>query len=320
MKNKMNREILEGRLYDFDLKKKTVKNENSKYYGQEFWSGTLHIATDEAGLNVIPVHYTFVLPTFGNGKVDSRFSAFEKITAENKAWIKEGVGKENAEKIRLTPSGDLNDFYMVNEERMVSAQRNEGGFITFIKELSPEGTSRNKFTYDMIINEVTVIEPKEGTDDVLHAKIHGAIFNFKEAILPWDLIAYNPKAIDYFEELGVSKAEPIYTQVWGSIKNTTIKVEKEVENAWGEPMIEYSETTRREWVIEGSKPQLYDLTDEDRVELQKKTADRNVHLEEVKSAAIAYANSQKNAIQSTPTPNTMAGPLSNIPMGDFNDF
>lgn len=318
MKNTINKEILEGRLYDFDLSKKTVKNEGSKYYGQEFWSGTIQIATDEAGLNVIPVHYTFVLPTFGNGKTDSRFSAFEKITSEEKTWLK--VGKENAEMIRLTPSGDLNDFYIVNDDRAVSAQRNEGGFITFIKELAPEGTSRNKFTYDMIINKVTVVEPKEDTDDVLHARIHGVIFNFRGAILPWDLIAYNPKAIEYFEGLGVSSAEPIYTQVWGSIKNTTIKVEKEVENAWGEPMIEYSERTRREWVIEGSKPQLYDLTDEDKVELQKKVADRNVYLEEVKSAAIAYANSQKNAIQSTPTPNTMAGPLSNIPTGDFDGF
>lgn len=318
MKNTINKEILEGRLYDFDLSKKTVKNQASNYYGQEFWSGTIQIATDEAGLNVIPVHYTFILPTFGNGKTDSRFSAFEKITSEEKTWLK--VGKENAEMIRLTPSGDLNDFYIVNDDRAVSAQRNEGGFITFIKELAPEGTSRNKFTYDMIINKVTVVEPKEDTDDVLHARIHGVIFNFRGAILPWDLIAYNPKAIEYFEGLGVSSAEPIYTQVWGSIKNTTIKVEKEVENAWGEPMIEYSERTRREWVIEGSKPQLYDLTDEDKVELQKKVADRNVHLEEVKSAAIAYANSQKNAIQSTLTPNTMAGPLSNIPTGDFDGF
>lgn len=318
MKNKMNREVLEGRLYDFDLAKKVVKNQSSNYFGQEFWSGTLHIATDEAGLNVIPVHYTFVLPTFGSGKPDSRFSAFEKIVAEEKTWLK--VGKDEAEKIRLTPSGDLNDFYMVNDDRAVSAQRNEGGFITFIKELASEGTPRNKFTYDMIINKVTVVEPKEGTDDVLHARIHGVIFNFREAILPWDLIAYNPKAIEYFEGLGVSSANPIYTQVWGSIKNTTIKVEKEVENAWGEPMIEYSERTRREWVIEGSKPQLYDFTEEDMADLQKKIADRNVHLEEVKSAAIAYANSQKNAVQSTPTPNTMAGPLSNIPAGDFDDF
>lgn len=317
MKNTTNRENLEGRLYDFDLSKKTVKNEGSKYYGQEFWSGTIQIATDEAGLNVIPVHYTFVLPTFGNGKTDSRFSAFEKITSEKKTWLE--VGKENAEMIRLTPSGDLNDFYMVNDNRAVSAQRNEGGFITFIKDLAPEGTPRNKFTYDMIINKVTVVEPKEDTDDVLHAKIHGVIFNFRGAILPWDLIAYNPKAIEYFEGLGVSSAEPIYTQVWGSIKNTTIKVEKEVENAWGEPMIEYSERTRREWVIEGSKPQLYDFTEEDVAELQKKVADRNVYLEEVKNAAIEYANNnQKTATQSVPTPNTMTGPLSSIPSGGFD--
>ena len=317
MKNTTNRENLEGRLYDFDLSKKTVKNEGSKYYGQEFWSGTIQIATDEAGLNVIPVHYTFVLPTFGNGKTDSRFSAFEKITSEKKTWLE--VGKENAEMIRLTPSGDLNDFYMVNDNRAVSAQRNEGGFITFIKDLAPEGTPRNKFTYDMIINKVTVVEPKEDTDDVLHARIHGVIFNFRGAILPWDLIAYNPKAIEYFEGLGVSSAEPIYTQVWGSIKNTTIKVEKEVENAWGEPMIEYSERTRREWVIEGSKPQLYDFTEEDVAELQKKVADRNVYLEEVKNAAIEYANNnQKTATQSVPTPNTITGPLSSIPSGGFD--
>ena len=319
MKNKLNREVLEGRLYDFDLEKKEVKNQSSKYFGQEFWAGTLHIATDEAGLNVIPVHYTFVLPTFGSGKVDNRFSAFEKIVAEEKTWLK--VGKDEAEKLRLTPSGDLNDFYLVNDERMVSAQRNEGGFITFIKELSPEGSARNKFTYDMIINKVNIVEPADGTDDVPHAKIHGVIFNFRGDVLPWDVIAYNPKAIDYFEGLNLSSKEPVYTQVWGSIRNTTVKVEKEIENAWGDPVIEYSERTRREWIIEGSKPQTYDFTEEDMADLQKKVADRNVHLEEIKSNAIEYAKNQKNAAATTtPTPNTMSGPISSVPEGDFNDF
>ena len=318
MKNKLNREVLEGRLYDFDLEKKEVKNQSSKYFGQEFWAGTLHIATDEAGLNVIPVHYTFVLPTFGSGKVDNRFSAFEKIVAEEKTWLK--VGKDEAEKIRLTPSGDLNDFYLVNDEKMVSAQRNEGGFITFIKELSPEGSARNKFTYDIIINKVNIVEPADGTDDVPHAKIHGVIFNFRGDVLPWDVIAYNPKAIDYFEGLNLSSKEPVYTQVWGSIRNTTVKVEKEIENAWGDPVIEYSERTRREWIIEGSKPQTYDFTEEDMADLQKKVADRNVRLEEIKSNAIEYAKNQKNAVTTTPTPNTMSGPISSVPEGDFNDF
>lgn len=319
MKNTVNKENLEGRLYDFDLAKKTVQNKNSKYFGQEFWSGTIHIATDEAGLNVVPVHYTFVLPTFGNGKKDSRFAAFEKITEEQKTWLK--VGKDNAEMIKLSPSGGLNDFYSVNDDRMVSAQRNEGGFITFVKELPEEGLSRNKFTYDMIINKVALIEPKEDNpDDVLRARIHGVIFNFKGDILPWDVIAYNPKAIEYFENLGVSSKEPIYTQVWGSVRNTTVKVAKEVENAWGDPCVEYSDRPRREWVIEGSRPQFYEFSDEDAVELQKKVADRNVYLAEVKANAIQYEQSRKAAApapMATPVTSVIGG---SIPDGDFNDF
>ena len=316
MKKTENRQILEGRLYDFDLVKKTVQNQASKHYGEEFWSGTIHIATDEAGLNVIPVHYTFVTPTFGNGKADSRFAAFERITSEKKAWIEEGVGKEHAEKIRITPAGDLNDFYLVNEDRAVSAQRNEGGFITFVKDLAPEGPSRNKFTFDMVINEVKVIEPEEDSGDVLRARLHGVIFNFKGDILPWDVIAYNPKAIEYFEGLNISKSEPVYTQVWGSIQSTTIEVRKEVENAWGEPAVEYSKKTRREWVIEGSRPQLYDLTEEEAKELQDKIADRNVRLEEIKTNAIEYSKNQKGA--KTQTPVTMAGPLSTVSDGGFD--
>ena len=183
-------------------------------------------------------------------------------------------------------------------------------------DLAPEGPSRNKFTFDMVINEVKVIEPEEDSGDVLRARLHGVIFNFKGDILPWDVIAYNPKAIEYFEGLNISKSEPVYTQVWGSIQSTTIEVRKEVENAWGEPAVEYSKKTRREWVIEGSRPQLYDLTEEEAKELQDKIADRNVRLEEIKTNAIEYSKNQKGA--KTQTPVTMAGPLSTVSDGGFD--
>ena len=111
MKNFTNKEFFEGRLYSFDLEKKKVQNVNSPNFGKEFWSGTLNIATDEEGLNIVPVHYTFVTSTFAkSGKTDSRYTALEKIKNENKTWLE--VGKDNAEMIRLTPSGDLNDFYI----------------------------------------------------------------------------------------------------------------------------------------------------------------------------------------------------------------
>ena len=43
----MNRQVLEGRLYDFDLAKKVVKNQSSNYFGQELWSGIIHLLSDK---------------------------------------------------------------------------------------------------------------------------------------------------------------------------------------------------------------------------------------------------------------------------------
>lgn len=319
MKNFTNKEFFEGRLHSFDLEKKKVQNVNSPNFGKEFWSGTINIATDEEGLNIVPVHYTFVTPTFAkSGKTDSRYAALEKIKNENKTWLE--VGKDNAEMIRLTPSGDLNDFYIVEGDkgRFVSAQRNEGGFITFINSLAPEGLGRNKFTFDVVFNKITIVSPEEEFDPPVHAKLHGGIFNFNGALLPFDMVAYNPRAIQYFEEM--IGDECFYTQVWGSVRNTTIKQEKTTENAFGEPTVEYVERTRREWVIEGARTQPYEFTEEDAVQLNEKTAARNLNLERIKTDAIKYAAEKKNAPAAPANPTTMAGPLSGIPNGAFNDF
>ena len=54
-KDFINKEFIEGRLYQHNLVMKTVKNEQSAEFGKEFISGTIDIATDEEGLNVIPV-------------------------------------------------------------------------------------------------------------------------------------------------------------------------------------------------------------------------------------------------------------------------
>ena len=317
-KNMVNTEALEGRLYDIEnVQLKTVQNQNSKFFGQEFWSGTLHIATDEEGLNVIPVHYTFILRNFANGKPDSRFAALEKITREEKTWTK--VGKDNAAMLKLTPSAAVNDFYPQGEDRLVTTQRNEGGFINFINTLSAPGMTRNKFTLDIVINDVKVVEPTEDSNDTPYAKIHGLIFDFRKAVMPFDVVARDPGAINYFESLGVSKKEPVFTQVWGEIESTTISIKREVESAFGEPTVEFVERTRREWVVKGAKPVPYDFGTEDTItveELQKAIADRNVYLETVKANAKAYYANRNNAA----APATQAAPnfSSNIPDANFD--
>lgn len=58
MKKTINKETIEGRVYQFDLEVKKVQNTESENYGKDFISGTLEVAVDEDGLNVVPVHYT----------------------------------------------------------------------------------------------------------------------------------------------------------------------------------------------------------------------------------------------------------------------
>ena len=107
--NMVNQENIEGRIYDYDLAVKTVQNQQSENYGKEFIAGTVDVATDEAGLNVLTVHYTYITEVTKNGKTDSRFAALKKIMEEDRTWLK--VGKDNAMKVKITPQAALNDFY-----------------------------------------------------------------------------------------------------------------------------------------------------------------------------------------------------------------
>ena len=52
-KKQINTEHIEGRIYEFDLEVKQVKNKDSKNFGMDFITGTLDVAVDEDGLNVV---------------------------------------------------------------------------------------------------------------------------------------------------------------------------------------------------------------------------------------------------------------------------
>ena len=53
MRKNINKEKIEGRLFSHTLELKTVKDQNSANFGKEFIAGTVEIAVDEDGLNVI---------------------------------------------------------------------------------------------------------------------------------------------------------------------------------------------------------------------------------------------------------------------------
>lgn len=318
MRKNLNQETIEGRVYEHDLTLKTVQNKQSANFGKEFINGSISVATDEAGLNVLTVHYTYVTEMTKTGKTNPTYANLKRVM-EGKTWVADG--KDAALKVRLNPSAALNDFYPQGGDQLVSQQRNEGGFVSIVTDLVPEGENRQKFKFDTVITGVTLVEADpENNIANDYAKVNCIIFNFKNDILPYTLIARSPGAINYFMGLEASKKEPVYTQVWGEIVSTTIKVEKTIESAFGTPAVDVTERRQREWVITGARPEPYVFGDEETItvkELQKAEADRNVYLEEVKTRAKEYYGSQENAIAAA-SPQAAPVPNNTIPTGGFN--
>ena len=309
MRKNINTENIKGRVYDHDLTLKTVQNQTSANYGKPFIQGSISVATDDAGLNVIPVHYTYVTEMTKNNKPNITYSNLKKVM-EGKTWVNDGP--EQAMKVRLVPSIALNDFYPNGGDELVSQVRNEGGFVNIINDLGEDNEKRREFKLDVVINGVEFVE----NDEEDYVKVRCAAFNFRNDLLPLTLVAKESASagsVNYFMNLDFDDG-PVYTNVWGEIVNTTVKIEKTIESAFGTPTVDVSERSQREYVITGARPEPYVFDDAETMtvkELEEAIAKRNIYLEEVKTRAKEYYANQES---STPTSNEN----SNIPEGGFN--
>ena len=306
----INRENIEGRLYQHNLEVKQVQNKESDNFGKDFISGTLDIATDEDGLNVISIHFTYVVEITKNGKKNVTYSVLKSIIDGAKAWITDG--KDAALKLRVNTALALNDFYNNNGE-LVSAKRNEGGFVNIVKDLAPV-EERNRFATDIVITSVNPVD-SDNTSDESYLKVRGAIFNFRNDLLPVEFVCRDPKAISYFEKLDISGANPVFTEVRGAIVSNNVKQSIEEESAFGTVSVKTVSRNVKEWVIDWARPVEYDFGAEDTItadELKAAMQNREVYLAEVKKRHDDYV---KNRSASTATP---AATSTNIPVGNFN--
>lgn len=312
MRNNTNTQVIEGRIYQHNLQMRKVENEASENYGKDFINGTIDVATDDAGMNILQVHYTYVTEMTKSGKTNGSYTALKRIIDSGKTILTDGL--ENATKVRLTPSAALNDFYPQGQDQLVSTPRNEGGFVTIINELHPEA-DRSKFTFDALItgvNHIEADEEKNIPED--YTEIKCAIFNFRNDILPFTLIARQPGAMKYFEDLGASGTNPVYTKVWGKIVSKTISIERTVESAFGDDAVDTVERRVREWVITGAAKEPYEYGNADVLtadDVKKALADREVMLAEVKKRSEEYYASRGNAVAG-------GGNDAAVPAGGFN--
>ena len=318
MKFKENKERIEGRIYQHDLVIKQVQNQNSDNYGKDFIAGNIEIAVDDAGLNVIPVHFTYVTEITSSGKKNATFTALKKIIDEGKTIVSNGI--DEAIKVRVDTALALNDFY-TQDDTLVSVKVNEGGFVSIVNELGVEN-ERNTFSADMVITGVSRTEADEEKNiKEPFLTVRGAIFNFRGALLPLDFVVKNPQGMKYFEDLGVSNAEPIYTKVWGRINCETKTTVVQEESAFGEAAVKTYERKTKEWVITGTAKVPYEFGDEEVLtadELTKAMQDREVMLAETKKRSEEY-RAQKAANTTAPAATTGVKPANAaVSKGTFN--
>lgn len=293
-----NYEHVEGRVYDHKLAIKTVQNTDSENYGKEFIGGSIDVATDEDCLNIITVNFTYVTEKTAKNNTNATFTALKNIITSGKTIV--ANGKDEATKVKIDTALALNDFYSSKggEETLVSAKRNEGGFVTIVSNLDVE-EKRNTFEFDMLINGTKLVEADEEKHiDADYLIIKGAIFNFRGAILPVELTVKNPNGIKYFESLDISQSNMLFTRVWGKINSETIKTVKEEESTFGASKVTEYARSIKEWVVMGSSPNTYEIGDEEEGitldELKAKIAEREVYLADVKKRQDEYQAS-KNA-------------------------
>lgn len=310
----VNTENIEGRLYQKNLEVKTVKNQSSPNFGKSFIQGTIDVATDEACMNVIQIHYSYVAEFNKSGTENRTYKDLKRILESGKTVVDDGASA--ATKVRCTPSAALNDFFPKDATEVVSTPRHEGGFVSIVNELKPEGIDRNKFTFDALVTNVVHVDadPEKNINED-YAQIRCAIFAYGNKILPYTLVIRNPEGMKWFENLGATPSTPVYLNLWGQIINRSINTTVEVASAFGGPAVDTVVRRVREWEVTGAKPTPYDFGDPNVLtaeDVQNMLAERNIYLEEQKKRSQEYYNNNTSAV---PTAN--AAPTTAVP-GFFN--
>lgn len=309
MKKKLiNTARVEGYIYESSLELKK-SGPNSKNPGTEFISGDLKVATNESLTNIIPVHFTYVTATTSSGKTSATFTTLKNIIDKNVGTVM-ADGIEKAGKVRIDTAISLNEFYSdrSGKEELVSAKRYEGGFVNIVSGIDADEKNRNLFECDIVITNFTRKEADEEKKLPEKGIIKGAIFDFRNSLMPVEFSITNPNAMNYFEGLEASSKNPVFTKIRGrQISEVSTRTITE-KSAFGEEFVRQVPSTRKDWIIVWAAEEPYEWDTEETMtvaELNEAITNRETYLATIKQKQDEYKAS-KGAAPSIATPATGA--------------
>lgn len=298
MKKMNNASHIEGKLYEADLQVRE-SGPNSKKPGTKFIMGTVSVATDDAMTNIVPIHYTYVTEKTSKNTDDARWKVLKDIIdGKVKTIMRDGA--DVAAMVRIDSAIDLNEFYSDRNgtEELVSVKRNEGGFIHLTNQISTDEKLRSTFDCDIVITSTRRIEENEERNLPERMIVKGAIFNFRNQILPVEFTVLHPGAMNYFEGLDASNNNPVFTRVKGNQVSQTIVRKITEESAFGEPSVREVTSSSKDFVITWAAKETYTWDDESTItvaEFKKCIADREVTVADIKKRRDEYVASKAAA-------------------------
>lgn len=298
-----NKTRIDGRLYQHTLELKE-SGPNSKNPGTQFITGNVEIATDNAITNIVTVHYTYVTATTSSGKSNATFNVLKDII-DGKLGSVMANGADNAAIITIDSAIGLNEFFSdrSGKEELVSAKRNEGGFAVVKSAADEDETKRNTFDVDMIITGAFIKEADPEKDLPEKMILRGAIFDFRNSLLPIELSVVNPRAISYFESLEITQRNPVFTRLQGRQVSEVVTREVIEESAFGDPVVKKFASTRKDWVVTWAASEPYAWNDESTIttaELTKAMSDRETYLATLKQRQDEYKASKNQSAAAAP--------------------
>lgn len=273
MKNKIfNQTHIEGYLYQHKLEKK-VTGPKAKAPNTTYITGTIDIATDNEMTNIVTVHYSYQTATTKSGKENRTFTTLANIIDGKICSVMEH-GKDKAQKFVIDSALDVNEWYAESrtnkgEYELASYIRNENGFISPVDALNEDESKRATFETDIIINKATRVEADPEKDLPEKVVLSGYIMNFRQDFMPISYTVLNPGAMDYFESLDASNANPVFTKVCGKQVSTITVRKVEEEGAFGETYIREYTNSHRDFVVNWAKKDTYEIGDGEDFDLSK---------------------------------------------------
>lgn len=261
----------------FGLEEKVNANGETKIYG------SILVATDAKGLNIVEAHFMPQAKLTSKGKENKNYSTLKKIIEEKNTIEKVGLNKASA--IKINGNLTVNSYYKMNtansEPLLVEETQIKGSFIEFDNKAAdiPSCGFNLQCLIQNISQELSITGEETGREDV---RIQ-VFDDYKKIFMPMLLKVENPEYIAYINSAYTPMES--YTILSGVVNIRTIeRNEDDGQMAFGESAKVNKPKTFTEFMITGGKlPEEMNMTEE---EMEKVKQNRNLELAKLKTKLI----------------------------------